>query len=104
MTEDEKARMQLFQDKILNRHQFVFNEDDNGGEYLSLTTDIVSNGDPEDLYYNQVMTLQSYGNSASFSLSMNMLSPNVLRKLADELEEAENKAKSILLTLLRKSV
>jgi len=75
-------------DKLINTHRFCFNSWDNSGEQLILTTEIYDNGDTENnLYYNQKIKLQSYCNEATFSLYGVSLTPDILRKLADELEE-----------------
>jgi hypothetical protein len=82
-------------DKILCTHVFVFNENDNGGESLMLTTRFISNGDEitekEGVYINQELTLHSYCNSASFNLFGSTITPESLRKLANELEIEKNK-------------
>jgi hypothetical protein len=78
--------------KLIERHVFVFNPQDNGGESLSLRTDICSNGDPGGIFLNQEISLQSYCNSATFNLAGATLTPELLRKLADELEAAMVKA------------
>lgn len=81
-------------DRLLNNHTFVFNPSENGGESLSLHTKIHSNGDPgkNGIYLNQILTLMSYCNSASFNFLGFMITPEVLRKLADELEVALKEA------------
>jgi hypothetical protein len=82
-------------DKKLGEHSFCFNEQDNGGEAFTLTTELYNNGDEESGYYlNQFLTLQSYCNSASFELVGAQITPKNLRKLADELEEFFNEIKN----------
>ena len=83
-------------DPLLKRHVFCFNKNDNGGESLVLCTDIYGNGD--DIYYNQNFGLQSYCNSANFNLIGASLKPELLRRLANELESAELEAKQKLKT------
>jgi hypothetical protein len=82
-------------DKTLSEHVFVFNEDDNGGESLSLTTKFIANGDPitdkDGVYLNQELSLQSYCNASTFHLYGALLTPEDLRKLANELEQERNK-------------
>lgn len=75
--------------ELLGKHFFVFNKKDNGGEQLCLATNICSNGDPfpDGIYLEQELTLQSYCNSASFSLLGAPITSNQLRKLADELDQ-----------------
>lgn len=80
---------------IRGRHNFVFNPKDNGGESLSLLTKFIDNGDGE-IYTNQELSLQSYCNSASFTLIGVQITPDLLRKLANELESELIKAKSNL--------
>lgn len=83
-------------DRLLGVHSFIFNKKDNGGESLSLTTSYYDNGDGpvKGCYTDQELTLQSYGNSATFNFSGIQITPNLLRELANELESAEIKAKS----------
>lgn len=80
-------------DKVLCEHIFVFNKEDNGGEALILKTEFFDNGDggKEGIYTNQKLILSSYCNSASFDLHGVALTPEILRQLADELEQAKNK-------------
>ena len=78
-------------DKEVARHVFEFNPNDNGGENLSLTTIMLDNGAKE-IYYNQELTLCSYCNSATFNLVGSPLTPDLLRKLANELEKETIKA------------
>jgi hypothetical protein len=73
---------------------FVFNPQANGGEEVSLTTKIFSNGDSGDI--NQQLSLQSYGNSATISLSSDSMTPQILRKLADGLEVLIAEAKELV--------
>ena len=78
---------------LLDRHVFVFNPSNNGGESLCLTTEFYSNGDPGEagIYTNQEFTLSSYFNSASFNF-LGQMTPENLRRLADELELAQEEA------------
>lgn len=82
-------------EKLLKTHNFVFNPQNNGGESLVLKTEFFDNGDgiPTGIYTNQTLKLTSYGNSASISLGSATISPKLLRKLADELEEVWPKEK-----------
>lgn len=79
----------------IKTHHFVFNDDDNGGESLSLTTHFMANGDEvtdkEGVYLNQELTLKSYSNSASFNLCGVNITPTKLRELANQLEIERNK-------------
>jgi len=84
--------------EVLGTHTFIFNPSDNSGEQLCLTTEIFNNGDyarglPNGMFTNQTLTLQSYCNHASISLYGNPITPESLRQLADELEEAIQNAK-----------
>lgn len=81
-------------DKVVHRQVFVFNEEDNGGESLMLTTTYYDNGDPitendDGIFANQELTLNSYCNSASFNLAGTGLNPDNLRRLANELEKSQ---------------
>jgi hypothetical protein len=78
----------------LTTHRFVFNEQNNSGEGLSLRTDFYHNGDPGGIYTNQTLKLQSYCNSAQFELVGASITPELLRKLADQLELARQEALS----------
>lgn len=78
---------------LIKRHVFSLNPESNGGERISIVTDFFDNGDekhglPFDYFTNQEIELQSYGNSASFHLG-GFLTPELLRKFADELEKVE---------------
>lgn len=76
----------------VHRHTFAFNQSDNGGQHLVLVTKWYPNGDPGGTFTNQEIVLYSYCNSASINLSGTSINPENLRKLADELEEAQKKA------------
>lgn len=83
-------------DEPILKHTYCLNRHDNGGEHLMLYTKFFANGDPNGLYTNQELQLNSYCNSASFNLFSIKLNPESLRELADQLESAENYAKSLL--------
>lgn len=73
-------------------HNFVVNPEYNGGEAIMISTTKWTDGKhPEDFWYTQKISLQSYSNSASFSIG-HYLTPDTLRKLANELEVAQLKA------------
>ena len=74
--------------KHLKSHTFCFNPKDNGGEAVTLKTDFAGNED--DIYTTQTLTLNSYGNSASFELGNGQLTPKTLRELANQLEQTFN--------------
>jgi hypothetical protein len=75
----------------VGKHCFVFNPRDNGGESLALETLFFDNGDDtRNIYTNHILTLMSYGNSASFTIGSFQITPEILRKLANELESAQN--------------
>lgn len=79
-------------EKLLTTHVFNFAPKENGGESLLLETEMFDNGDDEDnIYWNQHLTLHSYGNSACFNLCGITLTPKLLRELANQLEVAQNK-------------
>ena len=87
-------------EKLLDRHVFVFNPRDNGGEQLMLVTEIYDNGDaavvglPGGIYTYQNLSLQSYCNSASIALGGANMTPENLRQLANELDEALARARA----------
>lgn len=78
--------------KKLATHAFSFNPRDNGDEQLILTTEYFDNDDGG-VFTNQELSLQSCCNSASFELVGAQITPQNLRKLADELEQQNNKLK-----------
>ena len=85
-------------DKELEIHTFVFNKDANGGEQLILTTKLYTNGDGEidrenHLYFNQKLTLNSYGNAATIMLYGASLNPENLRRLANEIDSLMSRNK-----------
>ena len=80
----------------LGKHIILFNPNDNGGETVCLETDFFSNGDKEGFYCNQRIVLNSYYNSASINLFGAAVSSKDLRRIADELEKAENRIREKL--------
>ncbi len=75
---------------IMTEH-FVFNKEDNGGESLMASIEFYDNGDaahgyPDGIYTVQKLTLMSYSNMATFTLS-NVFTPQNLRELADLIEK-----------------
>lgn len=82
-------------EKLLAKHHFVFNKKDNGGEALELITKFYDNGDGE-IFTNQEIKLNSYGNSASIELCGVEITPDLLRELANRLESAKLEVKSKL--------
>lgn len=75
--------------KLLDSVSMTLNPEDNGGESVTLTVDIYDNGDaaaglPDGIFTLGSVSLQSYGNAASITLPN--VSPEFLRKFADELE------------------
>lgn len=87
--------MSVVANNLLKKHTFCFNKNDNGGESLVLSTKMFSNGDPDGVYYEQEISLQSYCNSATLHLVGASITPALLRKLADELEALEQEAKEL---------
>lgn len=90
----------------LHKHVFCFDPNNRGGESLLLVTNFIDNGDYKaglgdtGIFLNQELTLHSYCNSATFNLCGTPLTPENLRKLANELEsamiEAKAKAKALV--------
>ena len=69
-----------------------------GGESLTVITSFFDTGDDKEVaedgikyYLNQDIVLASYGNSASINLGVAILTPQILRQLADEIENEWNK-------------
>jgi len=80
------------EEKKLARHVFVFNDFDNSGEQLTLTTDFFDNGDPEPIT-RQELSLQSYCNATTLTLIGAQLSIEKLTKLLVQLEGVRMVAK-----------
>ena len=76
------------QRQSLHRDTFTFNKEDGGGAALHITIDYFDNGDAA-----QKLTLESYGNSASFYLTSGF-TPENLRELANIMERGYNLALS----------
>lgn len=85
-------------DELVGRFNANLTPSSNGGEVLTLTVEYFSNGDPitktEGLYANQKLELHSYGNSAAFHLCGSTITPTLLRKLADQMEQHEGQLRS----------
>lgn len=88
------TRIQMKDKKIFER-SYVLNDGVNGGESLTLQVDFLSNGEPNGIFMNQQLILQSYGNSASFNLYGSTLYPDKLRQVADFIDLATSHAKEI---------
>lgn len=73
------------EETVLDRHVFVFNPTDNGGESLCLVTNFIMNKSGE-IFTTQELTLQSYCNSASFALHGAQITSDKLRELANQLD------------------
>lgn len=85
------------QDESFKTHSFNLSPKENGGEALYLTTYFMWNGDDKDgVYTNQELTLSSYGNSASLNLYGIRITPEILRKLANELESKTIEANKMI--------
>ena len=79
------------EDQVIHEHRFDFS---GCSDNLSITTKFIDNGDDghDGIYWNQVLTLQGCGNSASFELSGIILDSAALRELANELDRAQIEA------------
>lgn len=84
-------------EKVLAKNYFVFNPSSNGGESVSLTTLFFDNGDKNDesIFTRQKLSMASYGNEACFNLEGCAITPESLRELANQLEQAMNRAIAI---------
>jgi len=80
----------------MKKHVFNFDPFDSSGESLTLTTNFVPNGDPGVILLEQKLTLMSNCNSATFNLCGTPLTPEKLRRLANELDNSISVAKSKL--------
>jgi hypothetical protein len=81
-------------DELLKTFVFIFNIKANGCEQFLLTTKFYNHNNSVD--FDQEFSLQSAGNSAHICLSACKITPNLLRKLADELEIAEKECEQII--------
>lgn len=73
-------------DNDQDRHVFVLNPNDNGGEQVVLTTHLLVE-DEKAFIEHQELSMGSYSNSTCFILCGAQLTPKSLRRLAHELEE-----------------
>lgn len=74
-------------ESVSKEYVFNFNTGTNGGEAFTLTTQFRGIG--RDIYINQKLTLNSYGNNAVFNLYDTQLTPEVLRAAANFIEASE---------------
>jgi hypothetical protein len=79
---------------VVHTHVFCFNPEDNGGEAVCLKTRFHENGDNNEnsIWLEQELSLQSYAHSAG--ISAGVFTPKMLRKLANELDEAMIQARA----------
>lgn len=63
------------------------NPKDNGGEHITITTNVYKNEDGSK-YTDHVIGLESYCNSVSLNLCGAQITPQFLRKMAEDLEQA----------------
>ena len=87
----------MIEPKLLGTHIFDFTK----GERLPLTLKTLAydNGDsahglPQGIYFNQELTLQADCNSAKFELFGAIITPKILRDLANQLDEFISKLPS----------
>lgn len=76
-------------DEKIKRHVFVANPKTNGGEQIFIVTEIHRHPDGE-WWLSQSFDLESYGNSATIHLGNDVLTPEKLREMANELEKFLN--------------
>lgn len=86
-----KKTQNFIESEIIEIHEFDFNL--NSKQKLFLTTEYISNGYPGEYFHKQELSLEAYGNNSTFTLFGPVFTPANLRKLADQLEAAELKAK-----------
>jgi hypothetical protein len=83
--------------EAVKRHSFVFNPNENGGEQIILMTQFFpASPTSKDVFAVCELSLQSQGNSATFTLGGDIFSPENLRELANQLDVARNEAKAKL--------
>ena len=79
--------------KIIKTSTFVVNPHDNGGEQIIITTKFYDNTN-----ISQEITMGSFSNSVTFNLAGAVLTPEVLRDLADQLAKDRNFVQNELMT------
>lgn len=89
--------MALYDHKLLNRSVFLLNPEDDDRESVSIMTEFFSTGEPGVIVSAHEITLDAHGSAASFHLNID-ISPEKLRKLADQLEA--QRAEAIAMTQL----
>jgi hypothetical protein len=68
------------------KHIFEIGPHVNGGENITIVSQIEDGNIVE-----QTIEIMAYGNSAQLNLSRNILTPDILRELANQLEKEMNK-------------
>ncbi len=82
-------------DTFLTRHTFIFNKQDNGGEQLAFVSEVYDQGEgPTSIYLTQKIILNSYCNEVVIKLNGFTITPDLLRQLADELEQKIEKCQN----------
>ena len=76
---------------LIDYHISPLNPADNSGESLILVTNYHYSGLKEKYFVNQELRLESYGTQASIKLGKIHITPRLLRRLADQMEQAEEK-------------
>jgi len=67
-------------------HTFALNPNANGGEAVSLSTTV----DHQGLITHQTLEVNSYGNVVTVTLGDAVMSPEVLRRIASDMEQYFN--------------
>ena len=81
--------------ELVSCHKFDFNLSSLSDENVWITTEFRANGDPGCIFVNQIIQMQSNCNDVQLTLRTHCLTPERLRKLADELEAEMIKAKAL---------
>jgi len=76
------------QEKLLHTEKFVISPKESGGEALIFITEYYDNGDKE-IFTNQRIVLHSYCNNATINLYGIQITSDILRELANKLDEAK---------------
>lgn len=77
---------------LIHEHKFDLAPNENGGETVSLLTEVFDNGNGEH-FVNQHLTLHSYSNVATFHLHGIQLTSENLLNLSMQLRKIERKYK-----------
>lgn len=88
MAHDQSMKKAANATRLIKTHSFVFNQKNNENEALTLVTKFYF--DQGKHHSAHELRLMANNGIASFNLSGELITPEILRKLADSLEGVEN--------------